>query len=121
LDKYKQILIERFSNPHIKDNALRICIDGASKFPKFLVPTVIEEFKRGYIPHYFTLSIGDWIRYLRGYDEQNKPIILQDSVAVEHKLDKLATGPKADVKQILSVKQIFNNIAENQQFSEKLE
>jgi mannitol 2-dehydrogenase len=55
-DQYKQILIERFSNPHIKDNVSRICINGASQFPKFIVPTIKEQFKRGNNLHYFALT-----------------------------------------------------------------
>ncbi|CAF3687089.1 unnamed protein product [Adineta steineri] len=120
-ENYKQTLIERFSNPHIKDNALRICMDGASKFPKFIVPTIMEQFKRGNNPHYCALAIGAWIRYLGGYDEQNKPIILQDVVANEHKLDKLASKTILDVKQILNVQQVFGVIGQHQQFTDDVE
>jgi len=119
--QYKRTLIDRFSNPHIKDNVSRICMDGASKFPKFLVPTILEEFKRGHIPHYFAFAIGAWIRYLGGYDQQNKPIILQDNLAIQHNLHILAKGTKPDVKQILSVKQIFDLLGQNQQFVQKVE
>ena len=80
-DKYQEILIERFSNPHIKDNALRIIMDAASKFPKMLVPTIMEQLNRGNNPHYFALAIGAWIRYIGGYNEQNKPIVLQDTIS----------------------------------------
>jgi mannitol 2-dehydrogenase len=120
-DQYKRTLIDRFSNPHIKDNVSRICMDGASKFPKFIVPTIMAQFKRGYNPHYCAFAIGAWIRYLGGFDEQNKPIILQDIVAVEHKLNKLAAGTKPDVKQILSVKQVFGVLCDNQKFTEMVE
>lgn len=65
-DNYKHILIERFAGPHIQNRARRICMDAASKFPKFLVPTIIEQFQRGCIPHYFALSIGALVRYLGG-------------------------------------------------------
>lgn len=120
-DQYQQILIERFSNPHIKDSPSRICMDGASKFPKMIVPTIMEQYQRGYIPHYFALTIGAWIRYLGGVNEQNQPIILQDPVAVEHKLDKLAVGPQPQVKEILSIRQVFDGVAENQEFVAKIE
>jgi mannitol 2-dehydrogenase len=120
-DQYKETLIERFSNPNIKDKIGRICIDGASKFPKFIVPTIIEQMKRGNNLHYFPLTIAAWIRYLGGIDEQNQPIILPDSLATEHKLYELAKGPKPNVKEILSVKPIFDVIAENQEFTEKVE
>ncbi|CAF0880631.1 unnamed protein product [Adineta ricciae] len=120
-DKYKQTLIGRFANPHIKDNASRICMDGASKFPKFIVPTIQEQFKRGNQPHYCALAIAAWIRYLGGYDEQKKPIQLQDSLAVEHRLDRLAARDVLDIKQILDVSQVFSDIGKNQQFTDAIE
>jgi mannitol 2-dehydrogenase len=121
LDKYKNTLIERFSNPHIKDTALRVCMDGASKFPKFLVPTIVEQIKRGNNPHYCALAVGAWIRYLGGYDEKNKPITLQDALAVELKLSELAVKTKPSAKEILSVNQVFGNLSENAQFAESVE
>jgi mannitol 2-dehydrogenase len=121
LEKYKTTLIERFSNPHIKDTALRVCMDGASKFPKFLVPTIVEQIKRGKNPHYCALAVGAWIRYLGGVDEQNKPITLQDALAVELKLSELAAETKPSAKQILSVKQVFGILSENEQFTESVQ
>ncbi|HPF79212.1 MAG TPA: mannitol dehydrogenase family protein, partial [Alphaproteobacteria bacterium] len=35
VEEYKDILIERFSNPKIADTLLRICNGGSEKFPKF--------------------------------------------------------------------------------------
>lgn len=121
LGKYKRTLIERFSNPHIKDTALRVCMDGASKFPKFLVPTIAEQLKRGNNPHFCALSVGAWIRYLSGFDEQNKPIILQDALADELKLSALVTKAKPGAKSILGINQIFGTLAENKQFLESVE
>ena len=121
LEKYKRTLIERFSNPHIKDTALRVCMDGASKFPKFLVPTIVEQLKRGNNPHFCALAVGAWIRYLGGTDEQNQPITLQDALAVELKLTELAIKTKPGAKQILSVPQVFGVLVENQQFAEAVE
>lgn len=120
-DQYKKTLIERFANPAIKDKAVRICMDGASKFPKFLVPTIVEQFKRGMNPHYFALSIAAWIRYIAGVDEHNQVIVLQDSLAIEHQLDRLAKGGQSSVRQILSVKPIFDSLAENEEFTKKVE
>jgi mannitol-1-phosphate/altronate dehydrogenase len=40
LTQYKDSLIERFSNQAIADQLERVCSDGSSKFPKFIVPTI---------------------------------------------------------------------------------
>jgi mannitol-1-phosphate/altronate dehydrogenase len=51
-------------------------MDGASKFPNFFVPTIVEQLKRGNNPHYCALAVGAWTRYLFGYDETHRPITL---------------------------------------------
>ncbi len=35
LDEYKKTLIERFSNPKIRDRLPRLYLNGAAKIPKF--------------------------------------------------------------------------------------
>ncbi|MFR9619910.1 MAG: mannitol dehydrogenase family protein [Rikenellaceae bacterium] len=40
LEKYKQILIERFANSAVSDQISRLCGDGASKFPVYVMPIV---------------------------------------------------------------------------------
>ena len=121
IEKYKCTIIERFSNPHIKDTTLRVCMDGASKFPKFLVPTIIEQLKLGNNPHFCALAVGSWIRYLSGFDEENKPIMLQDALAVELKLSELAAKTKPSARGILNIRQVFGALVENQQFAEAVE
>ncbi len=38
LDEYKQTLVERFANSAVSDQIARLCGDGASKFPVYVVP-----------------------------------------------------------------------------------
>jgi mannitol 2-dehydrogenase len=40
LPQYQDDLVERFSNMQVKDDVLRICKDGSSKIPGFVLPTV---------------------------------------------------------------------------------
>ena len=40
LAEYKATLLTRFANPAIKDQTARICLDGSSKVPKFLLPSL---------------------------------------------------------------------------------
>ena len=121
LDTYKRTLIERFSNAHIKDTAMRVCMDGASKLPKFLVPTIVQQLKRGVVPHFCVLAVGAWIRYLGGVDEHDKPITVQDALAVELKLGALAAEIKPRARDILSVRQVFGDLVENQEFVDAVE
>ena len=40
LEEYKTTLIERFANRMVSDQVARLCFDGASKFPVYLMPNV---------------------------------------------------------------------------------
>ncbi len=42
LELYKQTLIERFGNRTVSDQIARLCFDGVSKFPVYLMPNLIK-------------------------------------------------------------------------------
>ena len=42
LDLYKQTLIERFGNRSVSDQIARLCFDGISKFPIYVMPNLIK-------------------------------------------------------------------------------
>lgn len=42
LDLYKQTLIERFANRSVSDQVSRLCFDGISKFPVYLMPNLAK-------------------------------------------------------------------------------
>ncbi len=42
LDLYKQTLIERFGNRTVSDQVARLCFDGVSKFPVYIMPNLIK-------------------------------------------------------------------------------
>lgn len=42
LDVYKQTLIERFANHSVSDQVSRLCFDGISKLPVYIIPNLIK-------------------------------------------------------------------------------
>lgn len=42
LNLYKQTLIERFGNRSVSDQVARLCFDGISKFPVYIMPNLIQ-------------------------------------------------------------------------------
>gem|GEM_PF-2862848 len=63
LEAYKDSLLERFGHPNIKDNLARICLGSSSKLPKFLIPTITKNLKRGGSIESATLVIAAWCYY----------------------------------------------------------
>ncbi|MCJ8165014.1 mannitol dehydrogenase family protein [Pontibacter sp. E15-1] len=47
LDEYKQILVERFSNRAVSDQVSRLCFDGISKFPVYIMPNLLHMIRDG--------------------------------------------------------------------------
>lgn len=42
LTVYKQTLIERFANKTVSDQVARLCMDGLSKFPVYIIPNLAK-------------------------------------------------------------------------------
>jgi len=119
LVEYKSTLIQRFSNPRIRDQVLRICLDGSSKMPKFILPSITEQIARGGDYSRLALCVASWIRFLSGRDEQGNEIPIQDPIA--EKLHTAAVSGQADPRPVLSIRQVFGDLADNEVFVKVIE
>ena len=118
LTEYKQSLMERFANETIKDQALRICLDGSSKLPKFIFPSIQEQLDRNGPIRKLTLCVASWMRFLNGKDEQGVEIPIQDPQA-----ERLTAVTKKtrDVKALLELTDIFGDLGKSERFVQELE
>lgn len=66
LERYKDSLVERFANRAIADQLERVCSDGSSKFPKFIVPTANRLIAAGRPLERVALVVAAWALYLGG-------------------------------------------------------
>jgi D-arabinitol 4-dehydrogenase len=69
LAAYRDVVLERFGNPHVRDTNQRVAMDGFSKLPGFIVPTIRECLARGVpmdatamLPALFFNVLGRWHR-----------------------------------------------------------
>ena len=65
LPSYRDSVKRRFLNRSIADPIARIAMDGASKFPVFLLPTIRACLGRGVIPGAALTSVASWYVFLR--------------------------------------------------------
>src|SRR5690606_26248903 len=72
LRDYKQLILERFSNPEIADTARRLCFDGSNRQPKFIIPSIRDNIARGVMPAGLILASALWCRYCDGTDSQGR-------------------------------------------------
>lgn len=62
---YQQRIAERFQNAHIGDTVERICMDGFSKIPVFIRPTLEGCFDLGFAPVHGIKSVAAWLVFAR--------------------------------------------------------
>jgi len=117
LAEYKGTLLTRFANPAIKDQTARICLDGSSKVPKFLLPSLREAAGRG-PSALLTLALAGWLRYLRGVDDQGRAYVIDDPRADE--LQKLARAGGADPRPLLGLTDLFGDLGQSEALVRRL-
>lgn len=105
LDDYKDILIDRFSNPSIRDQVQRLAEDGSQKIRNAIVPPLEHQLARGGSYEMISFALAGWWRYLAGADEQNQTIQIKDPMA-----ERLTARAKVDPRNplgLLGVEEIF--------------
>ncbi len=71
---YKRVVAERFANTEVRDQVARVCLDGTSKWPKFLVPTIESQLEKGGQVKLSALALAGWCQYLLGVDDKGHDI-----------------------------------------------
>ena len=118
LAEYKATLLTRFANPRIADQVSRICGDGSSKMPKFLLPSLREQIAQGGPHGALTLATAGWLRYLSGVDEQGQAYVVDDPQAAL--LQEKARAGGADPRPLLSVRGVFGDLIDSEAFVAEL-
>ncbi|HUN90758.1 MAG TPA: D-arabinitol 4-dehydrogenase [Burkholderiaceae bacterium] len=78
LAKYRDVVLDRFSNPYLADTNQRVAMDGFSKIPGFLWPTFQERLKSGAsIAHVARLPALFHV-FLRRWHEGKLPYAYED-------------------------------------------
>ncbi|APA87139.1 mannitol dehydrogenase family protein [Paraburkholderia sprentiae WSM5005] len=93
LERYRDVVLERFSNPHILDTNQRVAADGFSKLPGFIAPTLAECFERGVTPAATAMLPALFFRFLERWHTGKLPYAYQDGVMDERVAHAFFTAP----------------------------
>ena len=116
LEDYKDILLQRFANPNIKDSVSRICSESSAKLPKFLIATIHDNLATGGSIKFATLVIAAWCYYSdKGMDRLGQPIEIIDAMSKE--LHQAAKQTKTDPLAFIRQESIFGNLPKNKKFT----
>jgi fructuronate reductase len=101
---YRDALLERFSNPHLRHSVHQIATDSSLKIPQRWPPSVQAQLSRGHPIEHHALATAAWLRYGLAEDEQGRAYEISDpqadwlkAVAAQQK-----SAPAQSVSQLLS-------------------
>lgn len=116
LDGYKDSLIERFSNPEIRDTLARLGAESSDRIPKWLVPVIIDNLASGAPIEVAAAICASWARYAEGTDEDGGAFTIVDRYASQ--LQSVAASQAADPLAFVRQEQFFGSLAEEPRFTE---
>jgi mannitol 2-dehydrogenase len=114
LDDYKDTLIERFSNPEVRDTIARLCAESSDRIPKWLLPVIRVQLSRGDDIARSAAIVASWARYAEGVDEQGRPIEVVDRQ--RERLMALAARQREDPLAFIGNRELFGDLIEHERF-----
>ncbi|HYU15118.1 MAG TPA: hypothetical protein VEL05_03580, partial [Candidatus Acidoferrum sp.] len=114
LNAYKSTLIERFSNPEVRDTIARLCADSSDRIPKWLLPVIRRQLETGGEIRRSVGVVASWARYAEGVDEDGRPIEVVDRLV--DKLGPIAQRQRQDPDAFIANRELFGNLADDRRF-----
>jgi mannitol 2-dehydrogenase len=114
LDEYKGTLIERFSNPEVRDTIARLCAQSSDRIPKWVLPVIRHQLAAGGEVERSAAVVASWARYAEGVDEQGQPIEVVDPL--RDRVMAAARRQRDDPVAFIADRDIFGDLVDDQRF-----
>lgn len=114
LDAYKAELIDRFSNPQVRDTVARLCAESSDRIPKWLLPAVRDRLAQDGDVRLAAAIVASWARYAEAVDESGAAIEVVDPLRDE--LVPIAQRQKDDPTAFLDNRRLFGDLVEDPRF-----
>ena len=118
LGDYRRTLLERFSNPAIKDELARLRRRGSSKIPGYVLPSIADARAAGRPHDLLDLVVAGWVRALRGTDLDGDELPVDDPRAEE--LTALAAEGGDDPRPLLAREDLFGELSADGPFADSV-
>ncbi|HEY1611823.1 MAG TPA: D-arabinitol 4-dehydrogenase [Paraburkholderia sp.] len=93
LAQYRDVVLDRFSNPYIQDTNQRVAADGFSKIPGFITPTLAARIAAGAEPAATAVLPALFFRFLERWNKGALPYQYQDGVMDETAVRSMFAAP----------------------------
>jgi mannitol 2-dehydrogenase len=116
LDEYKATLIERFSNPEVRDTIARLCAESSDRIPKWLLPVVRRQLETGGPIERSAAVVASWARYAEAVDEHGESIEVVDRL--RDSLLPIARRQREDPDAFIANRELFGDLVDVPRFVE---
>ena len=115
LSTYLEVVLDRFTNPYIKDTNQRVAADGFSKIPAMITPTMIECYQRGVTPDATAMLPALFFVFMQQWHQGLLPYEYQDGILDENAVHSMfdAEDPVAVYAQDVA---LFGELTERADF-----
>ena len=114
LEGYKHTLIERFSNPQVRDTIARLCAESSDRIPKWVLPVARAQLAAGGEIRRSAAVVASWARYAEGVDEAGQPIEVVDRL--RDTLMRLARRQYEDPDAFIANRDVFGDLVDQKPF-----
>jgi mannitol 2-dehydrogenase len=114
---YVDLIVDRFSNPHIADTTARLCLDGSNRQPKFIVPSLRDNLAAGKLPKGLILLSALWCRYCSGTTDSGVAIPPNDPDW--NNLQSRAHAARNDVQAWLGMASVYGDLGRDHAFADE--
>lgn len=117
LEAYMSTLIERFSNPAMRDTLMRLATDGSNRMPTFTLPAIRENLDAGRPITLGAAMVAAWAEYwaLIGRGGLTDPDVPPDV----HAAEMTAAAMDPDPESFIRLETLFGDLASRRAFVEE--
>ncbi|MGF1687826.1 mannitol dehydrogenase family protein [Photobacterium japonica] len=119
LPTYRDVVLERFTNPYIEDTNQRVAADGFSKIPAMITPTLIECYQRGATPHATAMFPAVFYVYMERWHFGELPYTYQDGILDAQAVHDMFNAADP-IHEYASNAALFGELASNPDFESLL-
>ena len=114
LHEFSRTLVERFSNPGVRDTVARLCAFSSDRIPKWLIPVICDNLAGDGSVRFAAAVVASWARYAEGTDEWGEPYEVVDQLA--DSLVPIARSQYENPCAFIEIGSVFGDLAHQPRF-----
>ncbi|WP_028865818.1 D-arabinitol 4-dehydrogenase [Psychromonas aquimarina] len=115
LPTYRDVVLERFTNPYIQDTNQRVAADGFSKIPAMVTPTMIDCYNRNETPDATAALPALFFTFMQKWHEGQLPYEYQDGILDEQAVHAMYNSADP-IKAYATNEMLFGELASKPEF-----